>query len=489
MKRKVWASAIALILCACVAAGSLLPAGAASSVNLAQFFASLGSGSGNINVSQFFAQWLEGQINNQEESVIDKFVNNLKNQFNGTTSTEPGTDEETESITLKEGEADNIAKLFNLTVNELKKGQPGFTKIQTATMDAKIASSLQGGLGPVTGIVESLIGTKDIFAGAIDGTNQDTQTRVKYQAGNDVINNIPVSGKEYVACLTEEDIKDYSITIYKTGAYTMHVDLIDVEGNAAASGLSHVFDTTDKEYATIELGTTSLNISVKLKYVNNYVECQVNRNGEIISYTMGMGITFMFKQGDGSYSSIMPYTGVDFEKEGIIYNLTTEFTSIDFANRKMGDADNDGKVNSTDARLVLRMSAGLEECSEETKPYCDINGDGRILPDDARAILRAASGMSTLPTTEEALGVKEYQRDEATTKHVEDLLVLIMAYQAAKDEEEQQELQDYYNQKYNGSGTVVTEPEETTSKIYTTGDKVNDVIGGIGTIIGGLLGN
>lgn len=489
MKKKLFVSVISVVLCISLIAALPSVAFAASGNATADILGALtGQSGGNVNVSQLFSEWLKGQIDSNDKSVIDKFVEHIKNEWNGTETPDDDSTDADSSVTLREGEAANIADLFNITVNELKKSNPAFTKTQTASMNAKTAASLQGGLGPVTGIVESLIGTKDIFAGVIDGTQKsDNQIVTKYPYGNDTKNNIPVSGKNYVACLVAEDIKDYSITIYRSGAYSMHIDLIDVEGASAQSGLAHVFDTTDKAMATIELGTFSLNINVKLRYVNNYVECEVNRNGEITSYTMGMGITFLFEQEDGSYTSEMPYLGVDFAKEGIIYEIVTEFSGIKFGTRLMGDADNDGKVNSSDARLVLRMSAQLESCSEEDKPYCDVTIDGDVTAADAREILRASASLTILPTTEEALGIKPYQKDEKTKKQVSDILILMMAYQSAKDADEQKKLQDSYNDKYNVENTTAAPSEETTKTIHSTGDTVNEIISGIGGFVGGLI--
>lgn len=492
-KKRILSAIVSLVLCLALVTGSVVSVSAAT--NLEDIFAGLmGGGSGSsMNLSQMFADWLNGLIQESEEpGLIDKLVENLKNQWNGATEDtkdDPEADVE-EIITIDKAEADNIAELFNLTVNELKNGAPAFNKTVIASMDSQIAQQLQGGLGPVTGIVESLIGTKDLFAGVIDGTNNETQITTKYQYGNDVINNLPISGKEYVAALTGDDIKDYTITIYKSGAYRMHIDLKDVEGSAADSGLSRVFDVTDKAFATVELGTFSININVMLKYINNYVECQVNRDGEIVSYTTGMGITFMFQQEDGTYTTEMPYLGVDFEKEGIIYNVLTEYSGIDYTLRLIGDVDNNGKINSSDARTALRVSAQLDEISETDAPFSDVNGDGKITSADAREILRASANLTKLPSTEELLGYKEYQKDEVVQNHIDDLLVILMAYQAAKDEEAQKELQDYYDKLYGNGGNSeesTTKPEETTTKgeLNTPGNKFEDIIGGIGNIIGG----
>lgn len=488
MKKRIFTAVTALVLSVIIAFGGTVSAIAAD-INIAELIGTLtgmsGSGSGSsINLSEAFAEYLKNATQEESDSVIDKFVQNIKDKINGTdTETpepEPDTGDEDASVTIDMGAATNIADLFNLTVNELKKGNPGFTKTLTASMDQEIAANLQGGLGIVTSLVESLIGTKDIFAGVISGVNRENQVTTKYDAGNDVINNLPVSGKDYVACLTAEDIKDYTITIYSSGAYKMHIDLHDVEGSAAQSGLAHVFDTTDKAFATVELGSASINIYVKLKYVNNYVECQVNRNGEITSYTTHMGVTFLFLQEDGTYSSEMPYFGVDFEEEGIIYTVDTEYSGINFNTRLMGDTDNNGKVNSTDARLVLRASSGLEALDESAIIYSNVNMDDRISAADAREILRASAMLTTLPSTQEALGIKDYVKDEAVQKQIDDLLILIMAYQAAQDEAEQKALQDSYNQKYD---ETVAE-EETTGELNTN-SKVEDVFDFIGGLING----
>ena len=481
MNKKLITAVISVILCLSLLTGTVMSASAA--INIADIFAGLmGDSSGKINLSESFSDWLEEKIN--EKGPVDEMVDGLKNFWNdikdGKIDMPPEADEE-EVIVIDKAEASNVATLFNITVNEIKKSSPGFVKTQTATMDAKLSSQLQGGLGPVTGIVESLVGTKDLFASVIDGTNNSQQSRTTYSPGNDIKNNIPVAGKEYVACLTADDIKDYTISIYRSGAYRMHIDLHDVEGSAADSGLSHVFDTKDQAYATLNFGTSATNTNVLLKYTGNYVECAVNRDGELTSFTTNMGVTFLFPQIDGSYSTNMPLLNVDFEEEGIIYKVTTEYSNFDYTHRKMGDANIDGKVNSTDARLVLRIASMLESCEEKDIPYCDVTGDGRIFAADAREILRASASIIKLPTTEEALGIKEYVKSEATQNHIDDLLAIMTVYQSAKEEEAQKEIQDYYEDKYqNGSA----EAETTTKPINSTDQMIDGVIGGVQDFIG-----
>ena len=64
---------------------------------------------------------------------------------------------------------------------------------------------------------------------------------------------------------------------------------------------------------------------------------------------------------------------------------------------KLGDVNKDGKVNATDARFVLRVSAQLETLDEADVIFADVNFDGKVNAIDARTILRAAAQIETLP--------------------------------------------------------------------------------------------
>ena len=59
-----------------------------------------------------------------------------------------------------------------------------------------------------------------------------------------------------------------------------------------------------------------------------------------------------------------------------------------------GDINCDGAVTSSDARLILRISVGLEKTGQYDIKLGDINGDGIIGADDARSALQLATGIS-----------------------------------------------------------------------------------------------
>ena len=63
---------------------------------------------------------------------------------------------------------------------------------------------------------------------------------------------------------------------------------------------------------------------------------------------------------------------------------------------KKGDVNSDGKVTATDARLTLRISAKLDEPSEQQKMTADVNNDSKITATDARIILRVSAKIEKL---------------------------------------------------------------------------------------------
>lgn len=63
----------------------------------------------------------------------------------------------------------------------------------------------------------------------------------------------------------------------------------------------------------------------------------------------------------------------------------------------MGDLNDDGKVNASDARTALRIAAKLETISDDKLVLADTNSDGKITAADARAILRVAAKLDTFP--------------------------------------------------------------------------------------------
>lgn len=60
---------------------------------------------------------------------------------------------------------------------------------------------------------------------------------------------------------------------------------------------------------------------------------------------------------------------------------------------KLGDVNFDGKIKAGDARLALRIAAGIDTPSADEFIAADVNADGKVKAGDARLILRVAAGL------------------------------------------------------------------------------------------------
>ena len=65
------------------------------------------------------------------------------------------------------------------------------------------------------------------------------------------------------------------------------------------------------------------------------------------------------------------------------------------ATYKKGDANMDGRVSASDARLVLRVSARLDKFNETQTLICDLSNDGKISASDARKVLRVSAKLES----------------------------------------------------------------------------------------------
>ena len=62
----------------------------------------------------------------------------------------------------------------------------------------------------------------------------------------------------------------------------------------------------------------------------------------------------------------------------------------------IGDANDDGKINSADALLILRNTVGLIEFNEDEKNAANVNTDGIINSLDALIVLQITAGISSI---------------------------------------------------------------------------------------------
>ena len=62
-----------------------------------------------------------------------------------------------------------------------------------------------------------------------------------------------------------------------------------------------------------------------------------------------------------------------------------------------GDADGDGEITATDARLILRCSVGLESPGPKQRPFFTYENIDRVTAMDARYVLRLSVGLEDRP--------------------------------------------------------------------------------------------
>ena len=180
-----------------------------------------------------------------------------------------------------------------------------------------------------------------------------------------------------------------------SGTYVLKVTLRDDHFSSDEVSARPVLIYDILNISSIRLGPTSM-------VTGEEGLCKIIATGGTGSYTYCFSV---FKDGvlfkNGTFSDASSYS-YSFDEPGtyaifcsvtdsgnmLVSAMSAEITVISFI---PGDADGNGKVTSSDARLVLRHSAGLQMLSASGLRACDMNGDGRVNAVDARTILRIAA--------------------------------------------------------------------------------------------------
>lgn len=88
----------------------------------------------------------------------------------------------------------------------------------------------------------------------------------------------------------------------------------------------------------------------------------------------------------------------------IVLSIVLMFSCIPFSSADLsGDVDGNGKINSSDALIVLQYSVG--QIKTISKARADVNGDGNINSSDALIVLQISVGMITLDQTDSISGI------------------------------------------------------------------------------------
>lgn len=81
---------------------------------------------------------------------------------------------------------------------------------------------------------------------------------------------------------------------------------------------------------------------------------------------------------------------------------------------KRGDVDQSGRVNTSDARAILRHAVSLDSLPEQAMAFADVDSDGAVKTADARLVLRMAVGLEELFSMDEAYHAHAYVEMERT---------------------------------------------------------------------------
>ncbi len=104
------------------------------------------------------------------------------------------------------------------------------------------------------------------------------------------------------------------------------------------------------------------------------------------------------KAGEKNFSAkIMVFNSSSDEPVDVRENISIKLSSSSSGTQRLiGDINLDGKITASDARLLLRYTAKLENLDSETLKYSDANRDGKITASDARLILRVSAKLDTI---------------------------------------------------------------------------------------------
>ena len=438
---------LAVLLSLCVfCAGTALSSAATQEEIIAALSGFLNGNGGTVNITREFADFLDEAIN--EQSTMDKIIENFR-KGNGSPvepdPVDPGVDPE---------EAAAVSELVNVSLMDIKRVNPGFKKTEYAALPVDTMTEL----GDMSGVVSAMVGAvttnHSLVAAIINNSTGDEDgiasavSETEFAPGSPAVDNMSVTGEYYVANITPDDISSYTVRLSRNGAYSVRVDFKDRWPNET-DGLKGVFDIPDTSRNTI-LKT----IHTDIKYVDCAIELTIDKYGKVRSYVTNFGCTLCLEQSDGTYTTRIPVFNMDTQDSGLIYTVNTTYSAFDWADRVMGDANYDGRVDAADARTVLRRSARLEGWADEDFKFSDVNGDGEITAADARLLLRVSARLQEFPAKTVSL-TAAYERPAQQQEAINKLLILMTSYAAANRARAEEDARNAYLE----SLTAVDEPD------------------------------
>lgn len=106
----------------------------------------------------------------------------------------------------------------------------------------------------------------------------------------------------------------------------------------------------------------------------------------------------------------------------LCFSFTVNVFALGLLQPKRGDANLDGRITASDARLILRASVGLLTPSIFVKAFYDADDDGKISASDARKALRISVGLESYIKGEKTDAMIEALADKVSEKELKGLM-------------------------------------------------------------------
>lgn len=181
----------------------------------------------------------------------------------------------------------------------------------------------------------------------------------------------PTAGAPTVYCITSEANGVVTLSLKASIADLQRLDM-----QLTLNGYTDITAVTD----------CPLNVTVN----NNVATITYNApNGSGMDMTQGVAVLTMTKSGDSQGIASDPKSIASKDANGALSPITKPNVIDDpYGGYALGDVNGDGKINATDALLVLRSFAKKITLTPEQTLRADVNRDNKVNATDALKILR-----------------------------------------------------------------------------------------------------
>ena len=224
------------------------------------------------------------------------------------------------------------------------------------------------------------------FAACMPG---DNTTAPALTPANSTFTPTTVTVSDSVTYPTENAPTVYCITSEANGAVTLSLkasiaDLQRLNMQLTLNGYTDIAAASDCPF-TVSIDGGSVTISHN---------AAPNTDG--VDMRSGVAVLTMKKSGASQSITSAPKAIATKDANGALSPITKPNVTDDpLGGRMLGDVNNDGKINTRDAVMILKYSARLIGLDETQQMRADTNGDGKINTRDVVLVLKYSAGIIT----------------------------------------------------------------------------------------------